>query len=164
LKIEGLKAGDTLNYSGSLLIMRDAAQKRMIMEEKSSGRIPVTLENAIVFYAGPAKTPEGYLFGAVGPTTSSRMDKMLEFLFQRGVLATIGKGKRTPLAAELCHRYGRAYFVAPSGAAAALMRRIVKADCVAYSDLGTEAVFLIEVIDFPLVTAIDCSGTDIFAR
>lgn len=163
MRIETLKAGETVLYSGPLCIMRDAAQKRLIQEMERTGKIPVDLEGRIVFYAGPAKPPPGYPIGAIGPTTSSRMDKMLEFLYRRGVLATIGKGKRTPLATELCVRYRRVYFVAPSGAAAALLSRIAEASCLAYPDLATEAVYAVEVTNLPLITAIDVTGTDIFS-
>jgi len=164
MRIEALTAGESVQYNGQLLIMRDAAQKRLIQETHISGNPPIELEGRIIFYAGPAKAPEGYPFGAVGPTTSSRMDKMLEYLFQHGVIATIGKGKRTPLAVELCRRYHRVYFVTPSGAAAALKAKIVKASCLAYPELGTEAVYSVEAVDFPLITAIDVNGVDIFSR
>jgi len=76
LRIETLKAGETVLYSGPLCIMRDAAQKRLIQEMERTGKISVDLEGRIVFYAGPAKAPPGYPIGAIGPTTSSRMDKM----------------------------------------------------------------------------------------
>jgi len=164
MKIEELKTGEAVQYTGPLLIMRDAAQKRIIQETSVVGSSPIELKGRIIFYAGPAKAPEGYPFGAVGPTTSSRMDKTLEFLYQHGAIATIGKGKRSPLATELCRRYRRVYFVAPSGAAAALMTKIVKASCLAYPDLGTEAVYSVEVVDLPLITAIDANGEDIFSR
>jgi fumarate hydratase subunit beta len=91
------------------------------------------------------------------------MDKTLEFLYLRGVIATVGKGKRTDLAVRLCREYQRAYFVTVSGAAAALMTKIASSLCLAYPDLGAEAIYLVEVVDFPLITAIDSQGNDIFA-
>ena len=122
MKIEELRAGDELLYSGELLLMRDAAQKRLKMLLEEGEELPVSLDGAIIFYAGPAK-PTKDSFGAIGPTTSNRMDAFLEMLYLKGVLATVGKGKRGQQAVSLCKEYGRAYFLAPSGAAAALAHK-----------------------------------------
>ncbi len=117
----------------------------------------------IIFYAGPAK-PTKDSFGAIGPTTSSRMDSFLEMLYLKGVLATVGKGKRSLQAVSLCKKYKRVYFLAPSGAAAALAGRISGMTVVAFDDLGTEAIFRVSVKDFPLYVAIDCLGNDVFIK
>lgn len=161
MKIEELRAGDELLYSGEFLLMRDAAQKRLKKMIEENEEIPVSLDRAIVFYAGPAK-PTKVSFGAIGPTTSSRMDSFLEMLYMKGVLATIGKGKRGPLSATLCRNYKRVYFLAPSGAAAALASRISDLTVLAFEDLGTEAIFRVQVKDFPLYVAIDSLGNDVF--
>ncbi|MDD4477671.1 MAG: FumA C-terminus/TtdB family hydratase beta subunit [Mesotoga sp.] len=163
MKIEELRAGDELLYSGELLLMRDAAQKRLKMLLEEGEELPVSLDGAIIFYAGPAK-PTKDSFGAIGPTTSNRMDAFLEMLYLKGVLATVGKGKRGQQAVSLCKEYGRAYFLAPSGAAAALAGRISSMPVVAFDDLGTEAIFRVRVKDFPLYVAIDYLGNDVFIK
>lgn len=162
MKIDDLVCCQELYYTGKLLVMRDAAQMRLKELHEQDRPLPVKLEGAVVFYAGPAK-PTKESFGAIGPTTSIRMDCFLEMLFQQGVQATIGKGKRSDLSTSLCRRYGRAYLLAPSGAAASLSKRIKSLRVIAYEDLGTEAVYEIEVEDFPLIVATDKNGLDIFS-
>lgn len=156
-----LKISERINYSGILLIMRDAAQKRIqdLLEQKKV--LPFDLSGQIVFYAGPTKSLNGKV--AIGPTTSERMDRYLRMLFELGVVATVGKGKRGELARNLCREYGRVYFVAPSGAAAALSEHVKKIELIAFDDLGPEAVYKIEVVEFPLIVAIDSEGNDFFA-
>jgi len=162
LKIDKLKARELISYSGEMIVMRDAAQKRL-MEMYSKGlKLPVTLSNGIVFYAGPAKAPKEKGVGAIGPTTSVRMDGYLEMLYEFGVIATVGKGKRSHKAIELCKKYARVYFITPSGCAAAMSKRIDKIEILAFEDLGTEAIYKIECHNFPLLVAIDSSGADIF--
>lgn len=161
MRIKELRAGDELQYSGELLIMRDAAQKRLKKMLDEGEELPVSLDGTIIFYAGPAK-PSKNFFGAIGPTTSARMDSFLEMLYLEGVLATIGKGNRSQKAVSLCKNYERVYFLTPSGAAAALAGRISSMRIEAFDDLGTEAIFRVQVRDFPLFVAIDSYGNDIF--
>jgi len=157
-----LKVGETLKYSGELIVMRDAAQRRLREIIISSKEIPVYLGGKIIFYAGPAKPPKNFKIGAIGPTTSERMDEFLEMLYYLGVIATIGKGKRSNLAVELCKKYQRVYFISPSGAAAYLSKCVIDAEIVAFNELGPEAIYRIEVKDFPLMVAIDSLGNQIF--
>lgn len=164
LKISELKIGDTLSYSGELIIMRDAAQKRLTNLQNENKTLPVELKDKIVFYAGPAKTADGFVIGAIGPTTSSRMDGFLEMLFDKGVIATIGKGKRTSLANKMCKKYGRVYLLAPSGAAASLALHIKKVEVLAFEDLGPEAIRKVYVENFPVIVGIDSFGNDIFQK
>jgi len=142
--------------------MRDQAQKRLKELLEKRKKLPVNLEGQIVFYAGPARTPQGKPMGAIGPTTSARMDDYLEILFELGVIATVGKGKRSRKANEACKKWKRVYFVTPSGTAAALSKRVKNARVLAFEDLGPEAVYEIEVEGFPLVVAIDSEGNSIF--
>ncbi|WP_448521711.1 FumA C-terminus/TtdB family hydratase beta subunit [Pseudothermotoga sp.] len=143
-----------------MIVMRDAAQRRIETLLKQGSNVPVDLEGKIVFYAGPTRIVDGRF--AIGPTTSERMDKYLKMLFELGVLATVGKGERSETARKLCREYGRIYFVAPSGAAAALSEHVESLELLAFEDLGTEAVYEIRVRDFPLIVAIDCEGKDLF--
>lgn len=162
MNLRELKISERLDYSGSFLIMRDAAQRRIqdLLEQKE--KLPFDLSDQIVFYAGPTKPLNDKV--GIGPTTSERMDRYLKMLFELGVLATVGKGKRSMLAKNLCRMYKRVYFVAPSGAAAALSESVKKIQLVAFEDLGPEAVYRIDVVDFPLIVAIDSEGNDLFSQ
>ena len=165
LKIDEIlefKVGQFVSYSGEMIVMRDAAQKRLKEINQNKQEVPFSLENKIVFYAGPANPPENAKIGAIGPTTSERMDLFLEMLYNFGVVATVGKGKRSDLAIELCKKYSRVYFLAPSGAAAYLSKTVTNIELVAFSDLGPEAVYRINVKGFPLIVAIDKNGDQIF--
>jgi fumarate hydratase subunit beta len=162
IDIEKLNAGEILTFSGEMIVMRDAAQKRISELLSKKEEIPVNLNNKIIFYAGPAKPPENSEIGAIGPTTSERMDKYLEMLFNLGVIATVGKGKRSNSAVEFCKNYKRAYFITPSGAAAYLSKTVEDIKIIAFSDLGTEAIHKIQVKNFPLMVGIDSKGDQIF--
>ncbi len=161
LNLRELRVSERLNYSGSFLIMRDAAQRKIqdLLEQKKS--LTFDLSGQIVFYAGPTKPLNDKV--GIGPTTSERMDRYLRMLFELGVAATVGKGKRSELARNLCQFYKRVYFVAPSGAAAALSEHVKKIELIAFEDLGPEAVYRIDVVDFPLIVAIDSEGNDLFS-
>ncbi len=164
MRIEEFKIGQEILYSGKLIVMRDQAHKRLKDMVEKGEELPVDLMGAVVFYAGPAKTPPGRPIGAIGPTTSARMDDYLEMLFRLGVIATVGKGKRTGKAIEACKKWKRVYFVAPSGTAAALAKRVKRARLIAFEDLGPEAIYELEVEDFPLLVAIDSLGNSVFGE
>ncbi|MFW6262887.1 MAG: FumA C-terminus/TtdB family hydratase beta subunit [Thermotogota bacterium] len=157
MKVEQLKAGENIQYSGEMIIMRDAAQKKL----SQLPNCPIKLKGTIVFYAGPAKAPIGKGIGAIGPTTSARMDKYLEMLFKFGVRATVGKGERSEVARTLCRQYAGVYFLAPSGAAAALSQCIIHQEILLFKELQSEAIQKITVKDFPLIVAIDTKGHSI---
>lgn len=161
MNLRELRVSERLNYTGSFLIMRDAAQRRIqdLLEQKKA--LPFDLSDQIVFYAGPTKPLKDRV--GIGPTTSERMDGYLRMLFELGVVATVGKGRRSELAKNLCRLYKRVYFVAPSGAAAALSEHVKKIELLAFEDLGPEAVYRIDVVDFPLIVAIDSEGNDLFS-
>ncbi len=160
LNLLKLNVGEQISYSGEFLVMRDAAQRRIQELVNNRETLPIEFSGKIVFYAGPAKPKDGRF--AIGPTTSSRMDQYLKMLFELGVTATVGKGKRSELVRKLCEKYRRVYFVAPSGAAAALSECVESILLVAFDDLGPEAVYLLKVKDFPLMVAIDSNGRSIF--
>lgn len=161
-EIEKLKIGELLQYTGELIVMRDAAHQRLLELFSKNSQLPVDLNEKIVFYAGPANPPKNAKIGAIGPTTSERMDKYLEMIFKLGVLATVGKGKRNDLAVKLCIKYKRVYFITPSGAAAYLSKCLKDIRVLAFAELGPEAIYNINVKDFPLMVAIDTSGNQIF--
>jgi len=145
--IKGLKAGDEVLLSGPMYVARDAAHKR---------GIKVPLKNETIFYAGP--TPKG----AIGPTTSSRMDPFTIPLLKRGLRGAIGKGERSSEVRSAFRKYKAVYFVATGGIAALLSKTVKKSKIIAYSDLGPEAILRIEVKDFPAWVAYDIYGGNIF--
>ncbi len=142
--------------------MRDAAQKRLSQFQERPLDLPIDLKDKFVFYAGPAKTPSNSIIGAIGPTTSARMDKYLEMLFSFGIKATIGKGERSDLVKELCRKYNGVYFLAPSGSAAVLSQSVIKHEILLFQELQSEAIQKVIVKAFPLIVAVDSLGHSIW--
>jgi len=161
-QISNLKAGDIISLSGAVLGARDAAHKRMVLSIKNGEKLPIDLNNAVIFYLGPSPAPPGKISGSIGPTTSARMDIYSETLLTQGLKAMIGKGKRSSELKELLKKYIAVYFIAPGGVAAYLSKKVKKIEIVAYHDLGPEAIYRLEVKDFPLIVANDIFGGDIF--
>ena len=160
---ESLHAGDACLLTGPLYALRDAGHIRLLAETEAAGNVlPYGLEGQAIFYAGPTPEAAGRPFGAVGPTTSSRMDFATPQLLDAGVRATIGKGRRSKDVREACARTKSVYFTATGGAAALLAKCVDASEVVAYDDLGTEALRRIHVKDFPVFVAIDSTGTDMF--
>ncbi len=149
--LKELKEGQQILYTGNLIVMRDAAQKRIKNMLEQGKKLPVDLKDTLVFYAGPTFVGN---ITIIGPTTSTRMDKFLEMLFNLGVLATVGKGKRSKEAEIICKKYGRPYLVAPSGCAAYLSTKIISSNLIAFEDLGAEGIYELIVQDFPIIVII----------
>lgn len=162
LKIDKLKIGQEIRYTGEFLVMRDQSQKRLQKIVENEKNLPFDLSGKIIFYAGPAKIPHKKRIGAIGPTTSERMDIFLKTLFELGVIATVGKGKRSKKAIELHREWKRVYFIAPSGVSAFLSTCVMDMEVIAFEDLGPEAVYRLKVKDFPLIVAIDIFGNCLF--
>lgn len=164
-QLSQLRAGDCCLLSGPMYTLRDAGHIRLLSELGGlapDAPLPYGLEGQAIFYAGPTPAAAGRPFGAVGPTTASRMDFAAPRLYDRGVAATIGKGKRSLKVHEACKRNGAVYFVATGGAAAYLAKCVVSSETIAYDDLGTEALRRIQVKDFPVFVGIDAAGRDIY--
>lgn len=142
-----------------MLVMRDIAQKKLVEIDKNGMALPLNLNGEIIFYAGPTFS-NGKMI--IGPTTSKRMDRFLEFVISKGVVATVGKGRRTREAEMLCVKYKTPYFVTPSGCAAYLGNCVTKWEIVAFRELGPEAIYRIEVANFPLLVAVDAFGKSVF--
>ncbi|MGM0641049.1 MAG: FumA C-terminus/TtdB family hydratase beta subunit [Thermotogota bacterium] len=157
-----LAAGQFIEYTGEMIIMRDAAHKKIYDFYNENKKIPIDFKNKIIFYAGPAKKPENEIIGSIGPTTSKRMDDYLEIMYKLGIKSTIGKGNRSDFVSVLNKQYKRNYFICPSGAAAALSTKILKYEIIAFEELGAEAIQRIEVKDFPLIVAIDEKGNNLY--
>jgi fumarate hydratase subunit beta len=160
--IADLRAGDQVLLSGVLLTGRDAAHKRFAEALDRGEPLPVDLAGQVLYYVGPSPARPGALFGAAGPTTATRMDSYTPRLLALGLKATIGKGRRSPEVREALRRHRAVYFGAIGGLGALLARQIRRAEVLAYADLGAEAVYRLEVEDFPLVVVDDIYGGDLY--
>lgn len=159
-----LSVGDSVLLSGPVYTMRDVGHARTLEALAKDGELPYGLCGQTLFYAGPTPAAAGRPIGAVGPTTSQRMDFAAPALYRAGIVATIGKGKRDPSIADACRDTGSVYLVATGGAAALLATRVVEATSVAWEDLGTEALVRLELEDFPVFVAIDVQGNDLYRQ
>ncbi len=139
-----LKNGEEILLSGKIITARDAAHKRLAEMIDRKQVLPLSLENKIIFYAGPCPASNGEIIGPVGPTTSKRMDKFAPLLYENGVIATIGKGDRT------IKGLNKLYFKAIGGIACVLQACIKDLTPVCFEDLGTEAVLELTVEKLPL--------------
>ena len=143
-----LKTGDEILLTGKIYTARDAAHKRLVEAIKQEDELPFELKNSIIFYAGPCPKAPNEIMGPIGPTTSKRMDKFAPVLYEKGVLATIGKGNRT------IKNTGYIYLKATGGVANVYKECVKSTRPVAYEDLGAEAILELEVIDMPLTVEI----------
>lgn len=157
-----LHSGDYVYLTGTIFSARDAAHKRMDEALANDEKLPINIEDATVYYMGPSPAREGRTIGSAGPTTAGRMDKYTPKLLDLGLKGMIGKGRRSQAVKDAIVRNGAVYFAAVGGAGALLSKAITKAEVIAYDDLGTEAVHLLEVVDFPVVVVIDSKGNDLY--
>ncbi|MFQ5916792.1 MAG: Fe-S-containing hydro-lyase [Candidatus Binatia bacterium] len=162
--VAGLKAGDEVAISGVLYSARDAAHKRMVQALASGEKLPFDIEGQIIYYVGPTPPRPGQVIGSAGPTTSMRMDPLTPPLLEAGLKGVIGKGGRGKAVREALKKHGAIYFGAIGGASALLSRHIKKAEIVAYEDLGTEAVRMLCVEDFPVIVVNDVYGNDLLEQ
>ena len=153
-----------LSLSGPMIVARDLAHSKLRERLEQEGDLPDYIKNHPVYYAGPAKTPEGYASGSFGPTTADRMDSFVD-QFQKagGSLVMVAKGNRSRQVAEACRNNGGFYLGSIGGAAASLAKNsITKVECLEYEELGMEAIWKIEVKDFPAFIITDDKGNDFF--
>jgi len=146
-----LTAGQKILLSGMIYTARDAAHKKIVESLQNKQSLPFELKDAVIFYAGPTPARENGLPGAIGPTTSSRMDPYTVPLLEAGISAVIGKGERAPEIMESMAKHDVVYFIAVGGIGALLAKCIRSMTCVAWPELGPEAVYRMEVKDFPVV-------------
>lgn len=160
--MENLRAGDEISYTGKLYTARDQAHKRLVEAIKRGKKLPVDLRGRIIYYCGPANTPKGKIIGSCGPTTSSRMDAFTPALLKAGLKGMIGKGGRSKEAIQAIRRYKAVYYLTYAGCGALLSKYVRKKMTAAYPDLGPEAIYELEVKDFPLIVAVDSQGRSIY--
>ncbi|RGB69977.1 FumA C-terminus/TtdB family hydratase beta subunit [Provencibacterium massiliense] len=157
-----LRAGDRILLSGTIYTARDAAHKRIMELLEGGERSPFPLRDAVIYFAGPTAAREGSPIGSCGPTTSSRMDPFTPRLMDLGLLATIGKGERSPAVYEAVRKNGGLYLCAMGGAGALAAKCVRSCEVIAFEDLGCESIKRLEVEDFPLIVAADSFGGQIF--
>lgn len=162
--LESLSTGDEITLNGQLLIMRDAASKRLKDNLDSGIKPEFDLAGETVFYAGPAPMRSDGVINSIGPTTAKRMDAYLPMLAELGVVATLGKGERSPSGLEAMKAGRMLYLVTIGGAAALLARYFIKLEVLAWPDLGPEAVYRAVVEDLPAFVAFDRQGRDLFSE
>ncbi len=155
-----------LSLTGTMIVARDIAHAKIAELLDAGQPMPAYLRDHPVYYAGPAKTPEGYASGSFGPTTAGRMDSYVErFQAAGGSLVMLAKGNRSAAVTEACKRHGGFYLGSIGGAAARLAQDcITQVDVLEYPELGMEAVWKIEVRDFPAFIIVDDKGNDFFAE
>ena len=154
-----------LSLTGPMVVARDIAHAKIAERLKAGQPMPRYLRDHAVYYAGPAKTPEGYASGSFGPTTAGRMDSYVDsFQAAGGSLVMLAKGNRSAAVTAACQRHGGFYLGSIGGAAARLARDCITGmEVLEYPELGMEAVWRIEVRDFPAFIIVDDKGNDFFA-
>ena len=162
--ISSLHTGDCVLLSGTVYTARDCAHRRIFELLDADMPLPFSLKGAFIYYAGPCPAPTGKASGSCGPTTSARMNSFAPRLLDLGVGGIIGKGEMSEETRQAIMRNRRIYFAAIGGAGASYGNAIEKCECVAFPDLLSEAVYRMEVNDFPLVVAIDSTGKSIYER
>jgi len=160
--IKNLKAGDEILLSGVIFTARDAAHKRLHDMIKKGSRIPINLKDAVIYYCGPTPALPGRPIGSCGPTTSSRMDAFTPGLLRLGLGGTIGKGDRSDEVRKAIRKYISVYFLATGGIGALLSTKVKSARPILFKELGPEAIYKLEVKDFPLTVGIDSKGKDLY--
>lgn len=160
--LKSLKAGDNVLISGTILTARDSAHKRIFEYLQARKKVPFELKNAIIYYAGPCPAKPGMASGSCGPTTSARMDSYAPALLDMGLGGMIGKGEMSSEVREALKRCGKVYFAAIGGAGALYGNSIKKSECIAFEDLLSEAIYKLEVENFPAVVAFDSFGGSIY--
>jgi fumarate hydratase, class I len=154
-----------LALTGPLIVARDIAHARLKAQLDRGEPLPAFIRDHAIYYAGPAKTPAGYASGSFGPTTAGRMDSYVDqFMAAGGSFVTLAKGNRGAEVRGACKRHGGFYLGSIGGPAARLAQDCIKkVDLLAYPELGMEAIWRIEVVDFPAFIVIDDKGNDFFA-
>jgi fumarate hydratase class I len=158
--------GTRLALTGTIVVGRDIAHAKIAERLDAGEEMPQYLKDHIIYYAGPAKTPEGYASGSFGPTTAGRMDPYVDrFQEAGGSLVMLAKGNRSKQVTDACEKHGGFYLGSIGGPAAILAKdRIRAVEVLEYPELGMEAVWKIEVEDFPAFIIVDDKGNDFYAK
>ena len=165
-KLSLYPVGSLLSMSGTLVVARDIAHAKLKEQIDNGGDLPTYFKDKIVYYAGPAKTPDGLPSGAFGPTTASRMDPYIKhFQAKGGSLITMAKGNRSKSVINSCKKYGGFYLGSIGGTGAILAQDCIKSiDIIEFPELGMEAIWEIQVENFAAFIVIDDKGNDFYAQ
>ncbi|MBY6290880.1 class I fumarate hydratase [Enterobacter bugandensis] len=155
-----------LSLNGTIIVARDIAHAKLKELLDNGEALPQYVKDHPIYYAGPAKTPEGYASGSLGPTTAGRMDSYVDLLQSHGAsMIMLAKGNRSQQVTDACHKHGGFYLGSIGGPAAVLAQNSIKSlECVAYPELGMEAIWKIEVENFPAFILVDDKGNDFFQQ
>ncbi len=159
-----MKAGDRIFLTGVIYTARDAAHKRLCEALLRGEKLPIDVKDQVIYYSGPTPAKPGNIVGSIGPTTSGRMDVYTPQLLDAGLKGMIGKGHRSQAVKEAMVKYKAVYLAAAGGAGALLSKTVKKSKVVAYKDLGTEAIHMLEVEDFPAIVVNDIYGGDLYQQ
>ena len=155
-----------LNLSGTMIVARDIAHAKLLERLQEGNGLPDYAKNHMIYYAGPAKTPEGYASGSFGPTTAGRMDAYVDtFMEAGGSFITLAKGNRSKQVTAACKKHGGFYLGSIGGPAAVLAQNCIKkVEVLEYPELGMEAIWKIDVVNFPAFIVVDDKGNDFFSK
>jgi fumarate hydratase subunit beta len=162
--IRDLRAGEWLLLTGTLFTGRDQTHRRLAELLRKGKPLPVELSGQLIYYVGPSPAPEGRPAGSAGPTTSYRMDAYTPDILARGVLAVMGKGKRSEPVRKAIRKHGAVYLATIGGAGAYLSNCIKSCRIEAFPDLGPEALYRMEVKNFPAIVINDSAGNDHYGQ
>lgn len=162
--IDKLEAGQQVRLSGTVYTLRDSAHKKLLQLHRENKPFPFPTTNSVIYYAAPTPPKPGFPLGSLGPTTASRMDVYVPILLKRGIKGMIGKGKRSEQVRKLLIQYKGVYFLAAGGAGAYLSKFVKGAKPIAFLELGPEAIYEINLENFPALIAIDSRGRTIWDR
>ncbi len=160
--IQEIRVWDQLLLNGKILVGRDQVHRRIDSLMRRKEPLPVDLAGSALYYMGPARTRTGDVIGSCGPTTSARMDPFTPLILSLGVNALIGKGPRNEQVIRSVAEHGALYLSAFGGCGALYAERVISTRTLAFDDLGPEALQELEVVDFPVIVAIDSLGNTIF--
>lgn len=155
-----------ISLSGTIIVARDIAHAKLKERLDKGEGLPQYVKDHPVYYAGPAKTPAGYASGSLGPTTAGRMDSYVDLLQSNGgSMIMLAKGNRSQQVTDACHKHGGFYLGSIGGPAAVLAQNSIKSlECVEYPELGMEAIYKIEVENFPAFILVDDKGNDFYQQ
>jgi len=157
---DALRAGDAVEISGTLLTIRDASARRLAELHRDGRVLPIQLSGALLYASGPSPAKPGQVIGSAGPTTTDRFTPYLRDLFAAGAKGIIGKGELHGPIVGVFAEHRAVYFAAIGGLGALLAKHITSSRVVAFHELGPEAIYRFEVVDFPAVVIIDVTATN----
>jgi len=163
-QVRELKAGQWVNLSGHLYTGRDATLKRVCDTIAESKTPPVDFKGQLLYFVGPTPPAPGEPIGAAGPTTSRRMESFIPTMIKAGIVGIMGKGPLSESTMAELKRHGVIYLAAAGGAGAFYGSKVHGAAVMAYEDLGTAAIYSMQVEKFPAVVALDVEGRDLFSE